>query len=140
MIANAAHRAINDRLPGGPADQRLAGSAGAGSILFGEQVGDEGAPPCWLTDAIGWVPEPDADERRRYLMTDANAEMLEQVERYPRIRDRALFIGHPGDLPDASFGADLPDIRTWAADRFTFTGPIADGGVDLVVSRLVELL
>ena len=94
----------------------------------------------WLTDAIGWVPEPDADERRRYLMTDANAEMLEQVERYPRIRDRALFIGDLGDLPNASFGADLPDIRTWAADRFTFSGPVADGGVDLAASRLAELL
>lgn len=72
-------------------------------------------------------------------MTDANAEMLEQSSD-TRIRDRALFIGHPGDLPDASFGADLPDIRTWAADRFTFTGPIADSGVDLVVSSLVRLL
>lgn len=94
----------------------------------------------WLTDAIGWVPESDADERRRYLMTDANAEMLEQVERYPRIRDRALFIGDLGDLPDASFGDDLPDIRTWAADRFTFTGPVANGGAERAVARLVELL
>lgn len=24
----------------------------------------------WLTDAIGWHPEPDADERRRFLMAD----------------------------------------------------------------------
>lgn len=94
----------------------------------------------WLTDGIGWVPEPAADERRRYLMTDANAEMLEQVERYPRIRDRALFIGEPGDLPDAAFGAGLPDIRTWLADRFTFTGPVADGGPELAAARLAELL
>jgi hypothetical protein len=66
--------------------------------------------------------------------------MIEQVERYPRIRDRAFFIGDPGRLPSASFGPDLPDIRTWAADRFTFTGPVADGGVGLIVARLAELL
>jgi len=94
----------------------------------------------WLTDGVGWVPEPEADERRRYLMTDANAEMLEQAERYPRVRDRALFIGDTGDLPSAAFGAAMPDIRTWAKDHFTFTGPVADGGVELAAARLAELL
>lgn len=94
----------------------------------------------WLTDSVGWMPEPDADERRRYLMIDANVEMLEQVERYPRIRDRALFIGAPGDLPPVTFGADLPDIRTWAAERFAFTGPVADGGAERAAARLAELL
>lgn len=76
----------------------------------------------WLTDAIGWLPEPAADARRRYLMADANAEMLEQIDRYPRIRDRAIFWGVPDDLPDATFGTDLPHIRDWATERFTFTG------------------
>lgn len=26
----------------------------------------------WLTDFVGWIPEPDADDRRRCLMADAN--------------------------------------------------------------------
>lgn len=94
----------------------------------------------WLTDAIGWVPEPEADERRRDLMADANAEMVEQAERYPRIRDRALFVGSRDELPDARFGTAQPRIRDWAAERFTFTGPIADGGADRVADRLAELL
>jgi pimeloyl-ACP methyl ester carboxylesterase/predicted glycosyltransferase len=79
----------------------------------------------WLTDVIGWLPEADADDRRRYLMADANAEMVEQVERYPRVRDRALFLGELEDLPDRSFGDELPGIREWARDRFTWTGPIS---------------
>lgn len=94
----------------------------------------------WLTDAIGWIPEPDADERRRFLMADANAEMLEQVERYPRIRDRALFLGEASDLPDAHFGTELPRVRDWAARHFTFIGPMRDGGVSRAADRIAELL
>jgi pimeloyl-ACP methyl ester carboxylesterase len=94
----------------------------------------------WLTDAIGWIPGPGADERRRFLMADANAEMIEQVERYPRIRDRALFLGEPADLPDALFGAELPRVRDWAASHFTFTGPMTKGGVAEAAERLAELL
>jgi hypothetical protein len=73
-------------------------------------------------------------------MTDANAEMLEQVERYPRIRDRALFIGDLEDLPHVAFGKDLPTIRAWAADHFTFTGPVGDGGAELGATQLATLL
>jgi pimeloyl-ACP methyl ester carboxylesterase len=94
----------------------------------------------WLTDAIGWIPEPGADERRRFLMADANAEMLEQVEHYPRIRDRALYLGEPSDLPDAHFGAELPVVSDWAARHFTFTGPMTEGGVARAADRLAELL
>ncbi len=94
----------------------------------------------WLTDAIGWLPEPGADPRRRYLMADANAEMLEQIERYPRVRDRALFWGEPEDLPDAAFGADLPRIRDWAMDRFTFTRSRAGGAAGRVADVLADLL
>lgn len=78
----------------------------------------------WLTDVIGWLPEGDADDRRRYLVAAANAEMLEQVDRYPHVRDRALFLGELEDLPDRSFGDGLPGIREWARGRFTWIGPI----------------
>lgn len=79
----------------------------------------------WITDSVGWLPEADASDRRRFLLTDANAEMLEQVERYPRVRDRALFLGEIEDLPNRSFGDGLPGIREWARGRFTWTGPIS---------------
>lgn len=94
----------------------------------------------WLTDAIGWIPEPDADERRRFLMADANAEMLEQVERYPRIRDLALYLGQPSDLPDAPFGTELPRVCDWAKGHFTFTGPMTEGGVWRAADALAKLL
>jgi len=79
----------------------------------------------WITDAVGWLPGSDVDDRRRHLLADANAEMIEQVERYPRVRDRALFLGELEDLPDRRFGAGLPGIREWARRRFTWTGPIS---------------
>ena len=32
-------------------------------------------------------------------------------ERYPRVRDRAIFVGNPDDIVPGAFGADLPGIR-----------------------------
>ena len=100
----------------------------------------------WLTDFVGWIPEPDADDRRRYLMADANAEMIEQVERYPRIRDAAFFVGEVDDLPEIPFGPELPPVREWARDRFAFVGPGSNdadptsSAVQRVVDRLAELV
>jgi pimeloyl-ACP methyl ester carboxylesterase len=94
----------------------------------------------WLTDTMGWYPEPDADERRRFLMTDANAEMLEHVERYPRIRDRAVFLGEPADLPDTNFGRGLPHVGDWTRAHLTFSGPLDAGGAGRAADRLAELL
>ena len=56
----------------------------------------------WLgdADAVAWHPEPEADDRRRHLMADANAEMLEQAQRYSRIRDRSIAFGSIDDVPD----------------------------------------
>jgi predicted glycosyltransferase len=48
--------------------------------------------------------------------------MIEQIDRYPRVRDRALFVGEPDDIFPAAFGPGLPDIRTWTEDHFTFPG------------------
>lgn len=98
----------------------------------------------WLTDAIGWLPEPDADDRRRHLMVDANAEMIEQVERYPHIRDDAIYFGNLDDLSGQSLGAELPNARDWASDRFAFVGAsgptMAEEAADRVAARLVQLL
>ena len=49
----------------------------------------------WLTDFVGWLPMPDGGEREASLTADYNAEMIEQIARYPRVRDRAIFVGDP---------------------------------------------
>ena len=57
----------------------------------------------WLTDFVGWLPMPDGGEREAFLTADYNAEMIEHIARYPRVRDRAIFVGDPDDIvPDAS--------------------------------------
>jgi predicted glycosyltransferase len=76
----------------------------------------------FVTDFVGWLPmaEGGADEVR--LTADYNAEMIEQVERFPRVRDRALFVGNPEDVVAHSFGPGLPRIAPWVDDHFDFTG------------------
>lgn len=82
----------------------------------------------WLTDFVGFLPMPDDDERARRVAADYNAEMIEHVERYPRLRDRAIFVGNPGDILPASFGPDLPEIRAWTEQHFEFSGYVT--GID----------
>ena len=48
----------------------------------------------WLTDFVGWLPMPDGGAPERALTTDYNAEMIEQIARFPRLRDRAIFVGN----------------------------------------------
>ena len=48
----------------------------------------------WLTDFVGWLPMPDGGAAERALTTDYNAEMIEQIARFPRLRDRAIFVGN----------------------------------------------
>ncbi len=76
----------------------------------------------WLTDFIGWLPFEDGGEREAFLTADYNAEMIEQIARYPRVRDRAIFVGNPDDVVPERFGADLPSIRDWTGDHFDFSG------------------
>jgi UDP:flavonoid glycosyltransferase YjiC (YdhE family) len=78
----------------------------------------------WLTDFVGFLPMADGGEREAFLTADYNAEMLEQIDRLPRLRDRALFVGEPGDIVPATFGPDLPDIRGWTEDHYGFSGYI----------------
>src|SRR5215218_6837315 len=52
----------------------------------------------WLTDFVGWLPMPDGGEREAYLAADYNAEMIEHVARFPRVRDQAIFVGNPDDI------------------------------------------
>jgi predicted glycosyltransferase len=78
----------------------------------------------WLTDFVGWLPMPDGGERDAFLTADYNAEMIEQIARYPRVRDRAVFVGDPDDIVSENFGTDLPPIREWTEQHFDFAGYI----------------
>src|SRR3989449_3288451 len=64
----------------------------------------------WLTDFVGWLPMPDGGERERYLTADYNAELIEQIARYPRVRDWAIYVGDPDDIVPDRFGTGLPYI------------------------------
>jgi pimeloyl-ACP methyl ester carboxylesterase len=78
------------------------------------------APYAFLTDVIGFLPVDAAgDPREAELCADYNAEMIEHLARFPYVRDRSVFIGGFDELPDASFGAGLPDIRDWSRKWYT---------------------
>ena len=62
------------------------------------------APYAWLTDFVGYLPLPEGGEREAFLTADYNAEMVEQVARYPHVRDRAIFVGDPDDIVAGRFG------------------------------------
>jgi pimeloyl-ACP methyl ester carboxylesterase/predicted glycosyltransferase len=78
-------------------------------------------PFVFLTDFVGCLPMSD-DEREHYLCADRNADDLEHIARYPWIRDRAIFVGNPDDVPDLPFGPGLPNIRDWTRRNFAFSG------------------
>jgi predicted glycosyltransferase len=77
-----------------------------------------------MTDFVGWLPMPDGGEREAFLTADYNAEMIEHVERFPRVRDRAIFVGQPDDIVPDDFGSGLPAIRDWTERHYQFSGYI----------------
>jgi len=76
----------------------------------------------WLTDFVGWLPMPEGGAAEAVLTADWNAERVERMRRYPRLRDRSIFVGNPDDLVDAPLGPELPTVRDWALERYTCTG------------------
>jgi predicted glycosyltransferase len=78
----------------------------------------------WMTDFVGWIPMPEGGEREAFLTADYNAEMIEHVERFPRLRDRSIFVGNPDDVVPDAFGPGLPAIRDWTERHFAFSGYI----------------
>jgi predicted glycosyltransferase len=78
----------------------------------------------WLTDFVGWLPMPAGGEREAFVTADYNADTIELVERYPRIRDRAIFVGNPDDIVPDDFGPGLPSIRDWTERHYAFSGYI----------------
>src|SRR6187200_2870560 len=80
------------------------------------------APYVWMTDFVGWLPMPEGGDREARLTADYNAEMIEHIARYPRVRDLSLFVGNPDDVVADSFGTDLPRIRDWTEEHYDFPG------------------
>jgi predicted glycosyltransferase len=76
----------------------------------------------WLTDFVGWLPQEDGGEREAFVTADYNAEMIEHIARFPRVRDRAIYVGNPEDVVGDRFGPELPRIRDWTEQHFDFAG------------------
>jgi hypothetical protein len=70
------------------------------------------AASAWLTDFVGWLPMSDGGDREAFLTADHNAEVIEHIARFPRLRDRAVFVG------------DADDGR-WTTSRWPPTAPPA---------------
>jgi pimeloyl-ACP methyl ester carboxylesterase/predicted glycosyltransferase len=83
------------------------------------------APYAWLTDFVGWLPMPDGGDAERALTADYNAEMIEQIARFPSLRDRSVFVGNAADVVPDTFGDGLPLIRDWVERNFQFSGYIS---------------
>ena len=88
-----------------------------------------------MTDFVGWLPMPDADEREAFLTADYNAEMIEHIARFPRVRDRAIFVGNPDDVVPDSFGPELPAIREWTEEHYDFAGYVTGFDADRLRDR-----
>jgi pimeloyl-ACP methyl ester carboxylesterase/predicted glycosyltransferase len=84
------------------------------------------APFVFITDFVGFLPvDGSSDSGERTVASDYNAEMIEQVARYPHVRDRAIYIGDYDDLVPARFGPGLPSIPEWVQQHFTAVGYVA---------------
>jgi pimeloyl-ACP methyl ester carboxylesterase/predicted glycosyltransferase len=90
---------------------------------------------CWLTDFVGWLPMPDGGEHEAFLTADYNAEMVEHVARFPRLRDRAIFVGNPDDIVPDQLGPNLPLIREWTEQHFDFAGYVTGFDPALLADR-----
>ena len=76
----------------------------------------------WLTDFVGWLPMPDGGEHEAFLTADYNAEMIEHIARFPRVRDHAIFVGNDSDIVPDAFGPELPLISDWTREHYSFAG------------------
>jgi pimeloyl-ACP methyl ester carboxylesterase/predicted glycosyltransferase len=76
----------------------------------------------WLTDFVGWLPMPDGGDHEAFLTADYNAEMIEHIARFPRLRDQAIFVGNDSDIVPDAFGPELPLIRDWTREHYSFAG------------------
>jgi pimeloyl-ACP methyl ester carboxylesterase/predicted glycosyltransferase len=92
-----------------------------------ENPEEKRAAYAWITDFVGWLPMADGGALENEVTADYNAEMIEHIARFPRLRDRAVFVGAPDDIVPDPFGADLPAIRDWTEEHFEFSGDYITG-------------
>ncbi len=76
----------------------------------------------WMTDFVGYIPMPSGGEREAFVAADYNADMIEQIARYGRVRDRSIFVGNPDDIVPGTFGPGMPGIRDWTERNYDFSG------------------
>jgi pimeloyl-ACP methyl ester carboxylesterase len=120
MVAN--FMVFHDLVRDEPYDLWVGDEAWEVDYFLHENPEEKRAPYVWLTDFVGWLPMADGGEREQALTADYNAEMIAQIERFPRVRDRALFVGEPADIVPDRFGPGLPAIRAWTEEHFHFAG------------------
>ena len=67
----------------------------------------------WLTDFVGYLPMPEGGDREAALTADYNAEMIEQIDRFPASATARSSSASPADIVPGDFGPGLPEIREW---------------------------
>ena len=87
-----------------------------------ENPEQKSAAYAWLTDFVGWLPMADGGDDEALLTADYNAEMIEHIARFPRVRDRAIFVGNPEDVVPNAFG-DRAAADSRLDDNSTSTSP-----------------
>ena len=125
---------FRDLLEEEPYDLVVADEAWDVDYFLHENPWAKRAPLAWMTDFVGWLPMPEGGASEAALTADYNAEMVEQRVRFPSVRDRSVFVGSACDLPDASLGAGLPQIRDWTTANFDYAGYVT--GFDAVPDAL----
>jgi Glycosyltransferase family 28 C-terminal domain len=120
LVAN--YMLFHDVVSETPYDLWIGDEAWELDYFLHENPEEKRAAYVWMTDFVGYLPMPDGGEREAYLTSDYNAEMIEHVERFPRLRDRAIFVGNSDDVVPGTFGADLPEIRDWTEQHYDFAG------------------
>ena len=81
------------------------------------------APYAFLTDFVGWLPMPEGGDDEARLTADYNAEMIEQIARFPSVRDRAIFVGSArGRRSPRLRRRACPRSAPWVQEHFDFSG------------------
>jgi pimeloyl-ACP methyl ester carboxylesterase len=122
LVAN--YMLFHDVLEETPYDLVIGDEAWEVDYFLHENPEEKRTAYAWLTDFVGYLPMADGGAHERFLTADYNAEMIEQIERFPRLRDRAIFVGNPDDIVPDTFGQDLPAIRPWTEAHYDFSGYI----------------
>jgi pimeloyl-ACP methyl ester carboxylesterase/predicted glycosyltransferase len=81
------------------------------------------APYVFMTDFVGWLPMDETPgSREAYVAADYNHENIRHIERYPYVRDAAVFVGSKPDIVPRHFGPELPFMPEWIERHFDFPG------------------